>query len=162
MTTCSMKRRTFLKGALASGTLALAAGAGLLKPIEVLAAAWPNDAFGAKREADAIKALIGSASATPSDAIKIEAPMQVQSRAGVADVPFKVWTDMDGVEMIAIVSENNFNPLITSVNISDAIGYSTHIKMGKTSTVTAYVKAGGKLYKASTTVKVTAGGYGMY
>ena len=36
-----MKRRIFLKGSLAAGTLAVAAGAGMLTPKSVLAAAWP-------------------------------------------------------------------------------------------------------------------------
>ncbi|MEJ2058935.1 MAG: twin-arginine translocation signal domain-containing protein, partial [Gammaproteobacteria bacterium] len=38
----SMKRRTFLKGTLAAGSVGLAVGAGLLSPRAVLAAAWPK------------------------------------------------------------------------------------------------------------------------
>ena len=40
----SMKRRTFLKGSLAAGTVGAAVGAGLLTPRMVLAA-WPASAF---------------------------------------------------------------------------------------------------------------------
>ncbi|VAX05506.1 hypothetical protein MNBD_GAMMA19-2223, partial [hydrothermal vent metagenome] len=39
-----MKRRTFLKGTVASGMLSVAASAGLLTPRMVLAA-WPETAF---------------------------------------------------------------------------------------------------------------------
>jgi len=42
-----MKRRIFLKGTLAGSAVALAAGAGLLNPRQVLAA-WPKSAFEAK------------------------------------------------------------------------------------------------------------------
>ncbi|MBD3671694.1 MAG: thiosulfate oxidation carrier protein SoxY, partial [Gammaproteobacteria bacterium] len=38
-----MKRRSFLKGTLAGSTVAVAAGAGLLTPAQVLAA-WPKAA----------------------------------------------------------------------------------------------------------------------
>ncbi|MDY6980943.1 MAG: twin-arginine translocation signal domain-containing protein, partial [Pseudomonadota bacterium] len=39
-----MQRRTFLKGSLASGTVAVAVSAGLLTPGAVMAA-WPKTAF---------------------------------------------------------------------------------------------------------------------
>jgi sulfur-oxidizing protein SoxY len=38
--------------------------------------------------------------------------------------------------------------------------FSARIKMGQTSPVNCYVKAGGKVYKASQEVKVTVGGCG--
>ena len=44
----TMKRRTFLKGTLASGVIVAAAGAGLLRPSEVLASEYPAGAFGQK------------------------------------------------------------------------------------------------------------------
>ena len=48
-------RRTVLKGATASGVLATALAAGLLKPTQVLAA--PRSAFEAKNLADAMKGM---------------------------------------------------------------------------------------------------------
>ena len=153
-----MKRRTFLKGTVAGGTVAVAAGAGLLKPTEVLAAAWPTDAFKAKDVATAVAAMFGDATATASDGVKIKAPTQAENGAVV---PFKVTTDLPGVETIAVVVKNNPSPLVTSLATMATAGfYSTRIKMGKSSPVTAYVKANGKLYTATQTIKVTVGGCG--
>jgi sulfur-oxidizing protein SoxY len=155
----SMKRRTFLKGTMAGGVLAVAAGAGLLKPARVLAAVWPEGAFQAKSEADAVSSLFGTADSAGSDAIKVTAPIQAENGSVV---PVKVSANLDNVESIAILVEKNPSPLATSVDLSGgAVGfYSTRIKMGATSKVTAYVKAGGKLHTASATVKVTVGGCG--
>jgi sulfur-oxidizing protein SoxY len=155
----TIKRRSFLKGTLAGGVLAVAAGTGLLKPTRVLAAAWPKSAFDAKTEADAVKDLFGTASAAPSNAVHMRAPIQAEN---AAVVQINVKADMDGVESIALVVEKNPSPLATSVDLSGgATGfYSTRIKMAKTSKITAYVKAGGKLHTVSKTVKVTVGGCG--
>ena len=71
-----MKRRIFLKGTLATGTIAVAAAAGLLVPRRLLAANWPESAFDAKSEADAVKAFFGDVQVVDSDAIKIKAPLQ--------------------------------------------------------------------------------------
>jgi sulfur-oxidizing protein SoxY len=154
-----MKRRTFLKGTMAGSVLAVAAGSGLLKPTDVLAAAWPQNAFNAKSEADAVQALFGTADSSESGAITVKAPIQAENGSVV---PVKVNANLDGVESIAIVVEKNPSPLATSVDLSGSASgfYSTRIKMGKTSKVTAYVKAGGKLHTASSTVKVTVGGCG--
>ena len=56
----------------------------------------------------------------------------------------------------------NALPLIADFKLMNgAQGFvSTRIKMGSTSNVTAIVKAGGKVYKASKEVKVTIGGCG--
>ena len=67
------QRRTFLQTSMAAGTLAVAAGAGLLIPRSVLAA-WPEKAFKAKKYPDALQALAGSEEATNSDAVKVKAP----------------------------------------------------------------------------------------
>jgi len=154
-----MKRRVFLKSSLAAGTIAVAAAAGLLTPRRLLAANWPESAFGAKSEADAVKASFGDAQVVDSDAIKIKAPLQAENGAVV---PLKVSTTLTGVETIAIVVEKNPAPFATSVQVMAGAGglYSTRIKMGQTSPVSCYVKAGGKVHKATHVVKVTLGGCG--
>jgi sulfur-oxidizing protein SoxY len=154
-----MKRRTFLKGTLAGSTLAVATGAGLLTPSAVLAGTWPKAAFDTKDAAAAINAVMGSSDAAASGDIKIKVPTQAENGAVV---PIKIETGMDNVESIAVMIKNNPSPLASMVALSgNAVGfYSTRCKMGKTSPVTAYVKAGGKLYSASQTVKVTVGGCG--
>ena len=151
-------RRTFLKGSLASGVLAVAAGAGLVKPTSVLAASWPQAAFEAKGIDDALKALYGSASAAESSAITIKAPIQAENGAVV---PIAVSTSLPGVESIAILVKENAQPLVAAATLNGAAGYfSARMKMGKTSDVKVVVKAQGKLHTATQQIKVTVGGCG--
>ena len=154
----NMKRRVFLKGSLASGMVAVAVGAGVLSPRQVLAA-WPKNAFEAKNVNDAMNGLLNTDLAPASDAIQLEAPDIAENGAVV---PVKVTVTMDDVESITIISEKNQTPLIASFNLAAGTqGFiSTRIKMGKTSSVIAVVKAGGKVYSARKEVKVTIGGCG--
>jgi sulfur-oxidizing protein SoxY len=153
----SMKRRTFLKGTLAAGTVGLVVGSGLLTPRMVLAA-WPKNAFEAKDMKGAM-GLFGGAEAVHSDDIKIKAPDIAENGAVV---PVTVTTGMSGVESIAIFAEKNGNPLTANFvpDASFAGMVSVRIKMGKTSNVVAAVKAGGKVYMNKKEVKVTIGGCG--
>jgi len=153
-----MKRRTFLKGTVASGMVGMAVSAGLLTPRAVLAA-WPESSFAAKSVDAAMKALLGSTSAAPSSAIKIKAPDIAENGAVV---PITVSTSMPHVESISILVAKNPSPLACSYNLaSNTEGFiSTRVKMGKTSDLIAVIKAGGKLHSAKKTVKVTIGGCG--
>ncbi len=153
----SIKRRTFLKGTLATGALGVAVGVGLLKPKTVLAA-WPESAFSAKGIDGALNALVGSSATTAGD-IKIKAPDIAENGAVV---PVTVSTSIGNIDKIAIMVEKNPNPLAASFDLTSSVsGYvSTRIKMGKTSDVMAVVHAGGKTYTAKKTVKVTIGGCG--
>ena len=153
-----MKRRIFLKGSLAAGTLAVAAGAGMLTPTRVLASTWPKAAFESKTEADALNAFFGTSEVEQGDQVSIKAPLQAENGAVV---PIKVMTSLEGVEAIAIITIKNPSPYTTSLQVAGAGGlYSTRIKMGQTTPVNCYVKAGGKLYLASQEIKVTVGGCG--
>ncbi|MBD3618164.1 MAG: thiosulfate oxidation carrier protein SoxY [Chromatiales bacterium] len=153
----SMKRRTFLKGTLAAGTVGRAVSAGLLTPRAVMAA-WPKDAFEAKSMDDAMQATVGGTSAR-AGAISIKAPDIAETGAVV---PVTVSTSISGVESISIFAKENANPLTSSYMLGgNTEGFvSTRIKMGKTSDVIAVVKADGKLYNATKEVKVTIGGCG--
>lgn len=153
-----MQRRTFLKGSLASSTVAVAMGAGLLSPRAVLAA-WPKSAFEAKSVQDALTAIHGSAATSPSGDIKIKAPDIAENGAVV---PVTVSTGISGITDIAIIVEKNGSPLAANFKLSSSSkGFvATRIKMGKTSNVIAVVKAGGKSYSARKDVKVTIGGCG--
>ena len=153
-----MKRRTILKGSLATGVLAVAAGAGLLKPDRVLAAPYPQAAFKADISTEeALKNALGVSDVSDSGDIKIAAPLQAENGAVV---PIKVETSLPA-EAIAIVAVKNPSPMTTFVNLSGAGGfYSARIKMGQTSDVHAVVKSGGKLFKATQQIKVTVGGCG--
>ncbi len=153
-----MKRRTLLKGTLAVGALGMAFSAGLLTPRAALAA-WPQAAFDAKSVDDALKGLFGSAALEGSDKISIKLPEIAENGAVV---PVSVEVSMDGVESISILAEKNATPLTSSYTLSAATEpfISTRIKLGKTTSVIAVVKAGGKLHSTGKEVKVTIGGCG--
>ncbi|MDH5650889.1 MAG: thiosulfate oxidation carrier protein SoxY [Gammaproteobacteria bacterium] len=152
-----MQRRSFLKGTLAGGTVAVAMGAGLLSPRQVLAA-WPASAFNAKSVNDAMGGLFGTADNTPSNKIQIKAPDIAENGAVV---PVSVTTSLAATS-IAIVAEKNGQPLAANFELSGSAkgDVATRIKMGKTSDVIAVVKSGGKLFTARKNVKVTIGGCG--
>ena len=154
----NLKRRVFLKGSVAAGTLGVAVGAGLLTPGAVMAA-WPADAFGARKVDEALSKLMGSSETSPSDAIKIKAPDIAENGAVV---PVTVDSSLNGIESIAIIASANGTPLVASFNLGEgAQGFvSTRIKMGKTGDVIAVCKAGGKMFSARKGVKVTIGGCG--
>ncbi|WP_178862967.1 thiosulfate oxidation carrier protein SoxY [Thiomicrorhabdus cannonii] len=154
-----MKRRSFLKGTLATGAAAVAVNAGLLTPSTVLAD-WNAKAFAAKTTDDALNSVYGSAAAAASGDIKLKAPAIAENGA-VTPVTVDA-TSMSGVESIAIMASKNPMPLVCTYNFGAAAqGYvSTRIKMGETMNVIAIVKAGGKLFKAEQEVKVTIGGCG--
>ncbi len=154
----SMKRRIFLKGSLATGALGVAVSAGLLTP-RISLAAWSKEAFEAKDLNSALNSLLGSSDLAASDKIKIKAPDIAENGAVV---PVSVSTTIPGVESISILVEKNQLPLAASFVLgASAIGdVSTRIKMGKTSSVVAVVKAGGKLHSTGKEVKVTIGGCG--
>ena len=154
----SMKRRIFLKGSLATGAVGMAAGAGLLTP-RISLAAWSKEAFEATDVNSALNGLFGSSDLAGSDKIKIKAPDIAENGAVV---PVSVTTDISGAESISIIAEKNASPLSASFVLGAGTeGYvSTRIKMGKTSSVIAVVKADGKLYSTGKEVKVTIGGCG--
>ena len=154
-----MKRRSFLKGTLATGAAAVAVNAGLLTPNTVLAA-WNKKAFDAKTTDDALNAVYGSASTADSGDIKLKAPAIAENGA-VTPVTVDA-SAISGVESISILASKNPMPMVCEYTFSGAAqGYvSTRIKMGQTMNVIAVVKAGGKLMKAEQEVKVTIGGCG--
>jgi sulfur-oxidizing protein SoxY len=154
----NQNRRVLLKGTFAAGATGIAISAGLLTPKAVLAA-WPKAAFEAKDANAAIEASLGSSTTTESSDVKLKAPDIAENGAVV---PITVTSDIPNTEAISIVVKENGTPLAATFNLGATTkGFvSTRIKMGKTSDVTAVVKAGGKLYSASKNVKVTIGGCG--
>lgn len=150
-----MNRRLFLTG------MALCAGGfGLLKSVVSVAMEWPKALFELESEPDVVKALFGDAPVAESGGVSIKAPLQAENGAVV---PIKVTTTLADAESISIVVEKNPSPFITSVNLQPGASgglYSARIKMGQTSKVTAYVKAGDKVHMAAQEIKVTVGGCG--
>jgi sulfur-oxidizing protein SoxY len=119
---------------------------------------YPEDAFKAKGDADAIKALYGKA-AEPSDKVKLDAPEIAENGAVV---PISISTTLPDVTSISILVAENPNALAASYRIPAGTlpSVANRLKMAKTSNVIAVVEAGGKLYSATKEVKVTVGGCG--
>ena len=119
---------------------------------------YPESAFAAKNEADAIRLLYGK-TAEPSDKIKLEAPEIAENGAVV---PISVSSSLAEVTSISILVSGNPNTLAASYKIPAGTmpSVANRLKMAKTSNVIAVVEAGGKLYSATKEVKVTVGGCG--
>src|SRR5881227_4007389 len=148
----SATRRLILQGA---GAVALS---GLGNPLfgltPALAAAndkYPEEAFKAKSEADAIKALYGK-TAEPSDKVKLDAP-EIAENGGV--VPISVTTTLDKVSSISFFVAENPSALAASYRIPEGTipAVANRLKMAKTTNVVAIVEADGKLYSATKEVK---------
>ena len=155
-----LKRRTFLRGTLASGVIATAVGAGLLRPTTAMAAVkWHQDAFSATKVPAALKGLYGDANPTNSSKIKIKAPLQAEDGRYVR---IDVKSQLPKTESISVLVEKNPQPLTSTVHLhGNAAGYYvTRVKMRKTSDIMAVVKAGGRLYMRKQNIKVTIGGCG--
>jgi len=152
------KRRIFLKGSLAAGAVGAALTAGVLTPQTALAA-WPKNAFAAKEVPTAVKDLYGSDALEENSSIQIKAPDIAENGAVV---PITIETALADVTNIALIASVNPTPLAADFQLTaDSIPFvSTRIKMGKTGDVVAVVKAGGRMYSARKTVKVTIGGCG--
>jgi sulfur-oxidizing protein SoxY len=155
----STTRRLILQGAGVVALVGLGNNAFSLAP--AFAAAndkYPEAAFKAKSDADAIKALYGR-TAEPSDKVKLDAPEIAENGAVV---PISVSTGLTEVTSISILVAENPNALAASYKIPAGTmpSVGNRLKMAKTSNVIAIVEAGGKLYSATKEVKVTVGGCG--
>jgi sulfur-oxidizing protein SoxY len=155
----SAKRRLILQGA---GLVALVGFGnipfGLVPAFAAANDKYPEGAFKAKADADAIKALYGK-TAEPSDKVKLDAPEIAENGAVV---PISATTTLADVTSISFLVSENPNALAASYKIPAGTlpSVANRLKMAKTSNVIAIVEAGGKLYSATKEVKVTVGGCG--
>ncbi|QKQ23637.1 thiosulfate oxidation carrier protein SoxY [Candidatus Ruthia endofausta] len=146
-----MKKRLFLKSAMAGSAVATAVGAGLLTPSMAFA-----NSISFKVKSDTATASVASAA---QGSFKFKAPKIAENGAVV---PMTVdASKIKGVTNISFYIRSNSTPLVASFNLSGAQGYvSTRVKMGKTSPVIALVTAGGITTSKTQEVKVTIGGCG--
>ncbi len=151
-------RRTLLKGAGATGALAAAVAAGVLKPSAVFAAEWNKNAFEAKDLAAALKGM-GAASPAESKDIVIKAPDIAENGAVV---PVDVTSNIPNTTAISILVDKNPNPLAAHFDFANGAvpQVAVRLKMGQTSQIHVVAVAGGKAYIAAKEVKVTVGGCG--
>jgi sulfur-oxidizing protein SoxY len=155
----SATRRLILQGAGSVALLGLGNIPFGLAPAQAAANdKYPEDAFKAKGDADAIKALYGK-TAEPSDKVKLDAPEIAENGAVV---PISVTTTLTDVSSISFLVSENPNALAASYRIPAGTlpSVANRLKMAKTTNVIAIVEAGGKLYSATKEVKVTVGGCG--
>ena len=151
-------RRLILQGAGAVALVGLGNIPFGLTPALAANDKYPEEAFKAKSEADAIKALYGK-TAEPSDKVKMDAPEIAENGAVV---PISVTTTLADVTSISFLVSENPVVLVASYKIPAGTlpNVANRIKMAKTSNVIVVVEAGGKLYSANKEVKVTVGGCG--
>ncbi|CAB9542115.1 Sulfur oxidation cycle carrier protein, SoxY subunit [Bathymodiolus brooksi thiotrophic gill symbiont] len=146
-----MKRRLFLKSAMAGSAVATAVGAGLLTPSVVFAASEKFKGLSST--------VVSGAAGAGAGSFKFKAPKIAENGAVV---PVEVdASKMNGVSNIAFLVKENNTPLAASFNLTGAVGFvSTRIKMGKTSDVVAIVTANDSMTKVTKNIKVTIGGCG--
>ncbi len=151
-------RRRVLGRAGATGALAAALAAGVLRPRDLLAAGWNKDAFGSKSLAEALKSL-GAASPADSRDIVIEAP-QIAENGAV--VPIEVTSNLPNTRSLMVLVEKNPFPLAAKFDFLDgAVPFvKVNVKMAESSNVRVVAEAGGRHYGAVKEVKVTIGGCG--
>ncbi len=151
-----MKRRVFLEYVMRAGIWTAAVSTGLLLP-KSLWAAINAPAFAAKQYKDSLKELFGTDQVADSAEVKLNAPEVAENGAKVS---LTITSTLEGVESISIIIERNIRPLSAHYQFGKGMKpfINTRVKMRETSRVHAVVKAGGKLYKATKKVQVTAGG----
>lgn len=146
-----MKRRLFLKSAMAGSAVATAVGAGLLTPSAVFAATADFKAV-----SDAATASIAGAG---KGKFKVKFP-KIAENGGAVQMTVDA-TKLADVSNVSLYIKENGTPLAASFNMNGAAGYvNTRVKMGKSSPVTALVTAGGVTTQITKEVKVTVGGCG--
>ena len=113
------QRRTFLQASMAAGAVAVAAGAGLLTPQNVLAA-WPEKAFKTKDMNVALKEIVGAGNASDSKDIKVEAP-DIAENGAVVSVTIK--STIPDTEAISLFVPVNAFPLAASYQMIGSIKF---------------------------------------
>jgi sulfur-oxidizing protein SoxY len=151
-----MNRRDMLSSSAKVAGMLLAVGA-LPQLAHAQAAAFNTAAFDAKNMADLMKAMGGSAP-TESKEVTITGPDIAENGAVV---PVGASTTLAGAKKLLILVEKNPSLLTASFDISDAVDFTTRVKMGQSSDVYAVaVMADGKFMFAKREIKVTLGGCG--
>ena len=149
-------RRSFLNRCGQAGALAVAAAAGLLKPVLALAAEWNKAAFEATGLADALKLASATGGADSKDLL-----LKVQEHAeNGAVVQVEVTSKIPGTTSIAVFVEKNPRPLVADMNFQNGAEPYVFLvtKMAESSRIRAVARAGGKTYFTAREVHVTTSG----
>ena len=154
MNNISQKRRIILKAALASGAVSAAMSAGLAYTNPTTKSAWPKEAFNARTVDDALLELTGNNTIIPSpNKISIKAPTIAEN--GVAHITIK--SNIPDTESISIFIPNNTSPLVANFKLTPSVINTiiTRIKIENSGDIVAVIKAGNKLYSATTKMRLT-------
>jgi sulfur-oxidizing protein SoxY len=153
----TMQRRQALKSVLSATTLAALWAAGILP--KVSRAAWPGDAFEATDLQAAEALLFGDVAVEETDQISITTP-DIAENGRV--VPVEVVIALPEPSTLTLLSDGNPSPLLARAYFTPEVEprLAIRVKLGESSNLIALVEAGGKLYRQSKAVKVTAGGCG--
>ena len=155
-------RRTFIRDAGNTGLIALLVACGFL-PGHVRSELWNAAAFDATSLEDALAKIIDGPLANGAQAdhngVQIIAPEIAENGAVV---PVGVVVTIPGVESIAILCEDNPQPLAAIFEIPPGTlaEVQTRVKMAASSNVVVLVKAAGVFHMTSKAIKVTRGGCG--
>jgi len=156
-------RRSFLKVMGATGAVVAAAGAGLMKPVNSLAAnfPFPTEAFNKEGLDAAMKAALGTTNVTEGK-VSMKAPTIAENGAVV---PITASSEMDAgkVAKFHLFVEKNPAPYTARFHIIEtgSAEVSTRIKMGETSKIMAVAETtDGQFFSATKEVRVTIGGCG--
>jgi sulfur-oxidizing protein SoxY len=154
-----MNRRSLLQAGLAAGPVALAAQAGLLWPVTLLASDWPADAFQATSYEEAVAALFGGEPVEEGGHVQLEAKAIAEDGS---TVPIRVTTDLAGPLTLTLFSVANPTPAVGQFELSAALDrrLDTRVKLAQSGDVVAVVSAGGRHYGARRRIQVAAGGCG--
>lgn len=154
------ERRVILKRFISASTLAMVASSGLLLPERVLAH-WPSDAFTAETVEDVLLALMGQAETIDSTGVKFSVGKPTKLITDGKSVTVEVSSELASIERVAILVDNNPNPLAMSFELTENVmmPLKTRIKIVEgESQLIAVIRADGKLYKTTRDVRVYAGG----
>lgn len=154
-----MNRRTLLQAGLTASQVALAAKAGLLWPVSLLASDWPADAFQATSYEEAAGALFRSEPVEEGGHVQLEAKAIAEDGS---TVPIRVITDLTGPLTVTLFSVANPTPAVGRFELSAALDgrLDTRVKMAQSGDVVAVVSAEGRHYGARRRIQVAAGGCG--
>ena len=154
----NMTRRTFLGAAVSGAAVASTVAAGVLTPRRA-GAALPPETFFATSPAEAIKAVLGTYQTPTDPAVELDITDTVE----MADmVPVSVETTLDNVESITIVADENPNPIIANFKLDPRLQpyVATRVRLGGSGDISALVKAGDTIYRATKYVQVAISGCG--
>ena len=155
-------RRSFVREVGGSGVIALLVACGFL-PESAFADLWNKPAFGATSMEEALAAIVNGSQVVDKQLeggdIEVIAPEIAENGAVV---PVGVIAAMPGVQSIAILCEDNPQPLAAVYEIPPGTlaDVRTRVKMARSSNVVVLVKAGGVFHMATKAIKVTRGGCG--